>query len=207
MMQAKVCLTFDDGLIDQYKWARLLFNNNIKGTFYINPFSVGNPGCLELKHLTEMHDEWNHMIANHLWIHEAPIISGVGLELSNKINRGNFEAARDWLVNNGFQDGSNLLALPYGSSGGQWTPQHIEELRTMALHVRDYGLKVVNESYKDVIWNASESHSLEIRDNCLSCYCFHSTKTTEDDILINLIEQMIDAEVEFTSILEICNVN
>ncbi len=45
----KVAISFDDGILSQFKWARGLFHYGIKGTFYISPFHVGDKGFLNLE--------------------------------------------------------------------------------------------------------------------------------------------------------------
>ena len=106
-MKTRIAISFDDGLLAQFKWARGLYRHSMIGTFYINPFNINRFGFLTLDQLKKMKNEWNHTIANHLWLHESPATASMDIVL------GNLAAAGDWLERNGFEDGSRLLALPY----------------------------------------------------------------------------------------------
>jgi hypothetical protein len=207
-MKSKICLTFDDGLLDQLKWARILKNNGIKGTFYINPFSIGNPGFLNLAQLKEM-QSWSHTIANHFWIHESPANLSFDFDTNVKILLGNLACASKWLYENGFMDGADLVALPFGSEGGKWTEDYVEKVMDSCEHLRDFGKSVLNEwPIQNIVLGSSEEHILKIENDSLSCYCFHGNNTFipfKDNEFVNLIDDMMKSGAEFITIKEVAN--
>ena len=94
----RVAISFDDGLLDQFKWARGLYRYGIQGTFYICPFHVGHTGCLMPDQLKRMHEEWGHTIANHFWLHERPNGGRGGLTfVSDQILIRNLTFGAEWL--------------------------------------------------------------------------------------------------------------
>lgn len=169
----RVAISFDDGLLDQFKWARGLYRYGISGTFYINPCFVGNPWILTLDQLKKMKNEWGHVIANHFWIHEAPAMG-----LSMDIILGNFDAAKKWLDDNGFEDGSRLLALPFGSEGGKWTEEHLHALFERCDQIRDVGSGLNEPGAK--LLTATESTGFVDVSNKLMCHYFHSNHKTSE---------------------------
>ncbi len=207
-MNPKICLTFDDGLIDQYKWAKVLHNNGIKGTFYINPFNIGIRGFLTLAQLKEMQG-WGHLIANHFWIHESPANLSFDFETNLKILLGNLACAKKWLYENGFSNGAELVALTYGSEGGKWTQEYIDEIHKNCKHIRDYNKDtVINRIWNKGFLTSCEKREFIVVDDCLSCYCFHGNRTfipITDEEFINLIEKMMDDKSEFMTISEVAN--
>ena len=101
-------ITFDDGFESTYTIAfPLMQQYGIKGTVYVVPDWLGAPGYLTLAELTEMHNAgWT--IASHTMDHQDLITlttQQVTDELQSTIN---------WLNDNGFSDGANYLAYPYG---------------------------------------------------------------------------------------------
>ena len=102
-------MTFDDGLESTYTIAfPLMEQYGIKGTVYVVPTWVGQPGYLTLAQLTELHNAgWT--IASHTWDHQyltTLSIADIDTELQSTI---------DWLNQNGFSDGAYQLAYPYGA--------------------------------------------------------------------------------------------
>lgn len=193
-MKTRVAISFDDGLLAQFKWARGLFRYNITGTFYVNPFYIDHAGFLSLDQLKKMKNEWGHVIANHLWLHESP--ASVDMD----IIFGNLAAAGDWLERNGFGDGSRLLALPYGSVGGKWTEDHINVLLDECEQIRDVG-SGINDFGSSLI-TAVESTDVISVENKLLCYYFHGNHNTSDHDFISLLEELKSSDFELSSMLE-----
>lgn len=199
MKNIKIAFTFDDGLLDQFKWARLLHSCGIRGTFYINPFNIGNPGFLTLWQLRMMNDEWGHTIANHFWIHECP------RNASMKIMVGNLLCAKEWLKNNDF-DGGELVALPYGSVGGRWTKEHIEELFKHCLQIRDFNYNPpLNDINEGRFLVASERFDLVVEEGKTMIYCFHKGGRGFDEKMLALMDLV--KEFELVSMKDLFNVS
>ncbi len=195
----KVAISFDDGVIDQFKWARALNHFGIVGTFYINPFCVGLFRFLNLQQLRRMHDEWGHTIANHFWLHEAPA-NGVSIQALIS----NLEYAKKWLVDNGFEDGKDLVALPYGSIGGHWTPSICKKLLNHCIQIRD-----VSDGFNDLdeteLLGAVENVEAKFVDDKLNLVCFHQVTETITDAKMMLLFERI-SKLDVTSMKEIANV-
>ena len=111
-MTDPVVITFDDGFESAYTIAfPIMQQYGIKGTVYVVPKWVGAPGYLTLAELTILHNAgWT--IANHSWDH-TDLTSLTSADVTTDI-----QSAIDWLNQNGFSDGADYLAYPYGSI--QW---------------------------------------------------------------------------------------
>ena len=193
-----VAISFDDMLLDQYKWARGLWRYGVRGTFYINPFYVGFDGFLSLEQLRRMHDEWGHTIANHSWLHEAPASNG-GTRI--EILERNVSVGSEWLKENGFGDGARLLALPYGMIGGKWKQEHLERLWPLCDQIRDVGTGINKRGSR--ILSAIETTEIQkANDDKLVCYYFHGNHNTRDRDFVKLLDGLIAANVSFSSMLE-----
>lgn len=198
----KVAISFDDGLLDQFKWARALHNCEIKGTFYICPFHVGHQGCLTLDQLKRMHDEWGHTIANHFWLHESPKGSKLNAEpVSEQILIRNMIQAENWLTENGFADGGKLVSLPFGSKGGKWTKEIIDNLLQFCDQIRDVG-SGINKPGSKIITAQETTEPIGAPDDALVCYYFHGNCNTTDNAFTELLYKLREQKVEFTSMLE-----
>jgi hypothetical protein len=208
-MKPKIAISCDDGLIDQFKWARLFGSCNIPCTFYVNPFTINCPGLLSLDNLKQMELEWGHIIANHLWIHEAPAHFEEWIVQRKQVILGNFYAAKDWLCKNGFVFGASMLALPYGTLGGKWTPEYVDELVKETIQIRDFGVSVLNKFHCVARVTATEQGKVEIKEDHLSCYCFHGNKTCSDEAMSLFVEDVCNArdrgDVEVVSLLKVAN--
>lgn len=130
-------ISFDDGLVDQLKWARTLSTLRLHATFYVSPALLGT-GYLARKrwiYLTERHLDTiaslGHTVGNHLWSHECPKCGCRLEELMTSALR-----AEEWLVRK-YGERGKPLALPYGSRGGAWQEPHLEALRSAGFVVRD----------------------------------------------------------------------
>jgi peptidoglycan/xylan/chitin deacetylase (PgdA/CDA1 family) len=116
-MSLKPCgVSFDDGLVDQLKWARYMARLGLQGMFYVCPGLLGKHWQKGQVVMGEGHLEeiagLGHLVGNHTWRHECPA-NTPHLELM-----ASWEKARKWLEKRGY-DGLSL-ALPYGSRGGKW---------------------------------------------------------------------------------------
>lgn len=191
----RVAVSFDDGLLDQFKWARGLYRYGISGTFYINPCFVGSPWILTLDQLKKMKNEWGHVIANHFWIHEAPAMG-----LSMDIILGNFDAAKKWLDDNGFEDGSRLLALTFGSEGGKWEEKHVNTLLERCDQVRDVG-KGVNDFGARILTAVESTKFIDVDDK-LMCHYFHGNHITSDRDFVAFLDGIKESGATISSMLE-----
>jgi len=198
-MTAKVAISFDDGLGEQFQWAIELYKRDIVGTFYINPMTVGHGKILTLEQLKGMHDSMHHIVANHLWSHIAPVN---GATIDDAI--GGFQRAGMWLTVNGFADGCDLLALPYGSVGGEWTNEQILRLSRNCSQIRDVtnGINALN-ARKFV--GAVESSDFACGDDVLILHYFHGHKNTSDDEFISFLDALTISNVEVTSMRKIAD--
>lgn len=202
MSSKLVALSFDDGLLDQFKWARGLYRYGVQGTFYICPFHVGYKGYLTLDQLRRMHDEWGHTIANHFWLHEAPIGSKqVRVPICDQVLLRNMIFGAGWLDDNGFDDGSALVALPFGSRGGGWSKEIIENLLEFCDQIRDVGDGI--NLRKSRFLNAAETtRVIDAPDGTLICYYFHGNHNTSDKDFMGLLDELENSGAEFTSMLK-----
>jgi hypothetical protein len=199
----KASISFDDGLIEQFKWARGLYRCGIVGTFYINPAEIilNNPKNLSLDMLKRMKNEFGHTIANHLWTHECPR-NGLTIEsiccLYNK--------AKDWLTLNGFEDGANLLAITYGSEGGCWTKDKLDYIlsNTNCIQIRDAKDDGYNDLDEKVILKAREDSNMKFLEDKLNLVYLHGNHNTTDEAFVNLLDRLKD--VKTMSMKEIANV-
>ena len=207
-MKPKIVFSCDDGLAEQFKWSKLFSNAGIECTFYVNPFSIGNPGFLSLSNLRKLQED-GHIIGNHMWMHEAPASFSNDCNVVEEIIMANFRAGRDWLLKNGFEAGSKLLALPYGTVGGKWSDELKQKLGK-EVHVRDYGSNMLNRiELCSSFMTGRETDQFLIVDDMVSCYCFHGNRTMKDSALTMLVEKIEEAlqrgEVELSSIRSLAN--
>ena len=198
----RFAISFDDGLLDQFKWARGLYRFEIQGTFYINPFRVGHTMYLDLDQLKRMHDEWGHVIANHFWLHECPKgCHNNPSPISNQVLLRNMTFGAEWLDDHGFEDGSRLVALPFGSVGGGWSKELIKNLLNFCDQIRDVGNGI--NMKKSRVLNAVETTNIvDAPDDALVCYYFHGNHNTSDTAFVDLLEKLKNSDVEFTSMLK-----
>ena len=201
----KIFLSFDDGFLDQFKWARALFYYKIKGTFYINPFNIDIVGYLKMWQLRKMHDEWGHVIANHLWSHECPTIGFTEMALSSE-----FETTRQWLCDNNFEDGSMHVALPYGSNAGKWTLEYVTQMSKLADSVRDAGKQTQEIIDKTDMICAKETTQIDLDGSEICARYFHNYPNLKDvdflEMLATIDKLREQKKVETVSILEVAYV-
>lgn len=198
----KVAISFDDGMLDQFKWARALWRCEIEGTFYINPFRIGHGKYLTLDQLKRMQDEWGHTIANHLWIHESPNGSKLSREpVSEQVLIRDMLFAAEWLDKNGFDAGSLLVALPFGSEGGKWTDEIIQNMLEFCDQIKDVG-DGINLKKSKILTARETTEIINAPDSALVCYYFHDNLGTSDTAFLDLLYKLRDAEVKFTSMLK-----
>ncbi len=202
----KIFLSFDDGFLDQFKWARALFHFKIPGTFYVNPINLDTSGFLKMSHLRQMHDEWGHTIANHLWSHECPMHG-----ISPKAVVADYKATVEWLCANDFADGSCHVALPYGSFGGSWTLEYVNLLLSLTDSVRDAGIRQKEEIKNLNLICAKETVDIDLAEQPVCARYFHQYPNLKDVDFISMLEKLDllrqNGEVEFVSILEVAHVS
>jgi len=190
MVKPIISLSFDDGNLDQFKWARGLYRFNIPGTFFVNPSMLDRPGKLYLWMLKKMHDEWGHVIANHMWKHSSAI------SLSLKRTLKSIERTDEWLAKHGFNDGVGLLALPYGSIGGRWG-EYLDEIYAATRMVRDVSDDGENEKDWEYVLSAygdNVNKMFEIlnsmKDDHIYLFYFHHSQHTFDPSFIKFLERI-----------------
>ena len=198
----KAAISFDDGLLDQFKWARALWRCKIKGTFYINPFHVGHRRRLTLDELKRMHDEWGHTIANHFWTHESPNGGYLSvIPVSKQVLIRNLTFASEWLNDNGFGDGSMLVALPFGSKGGGWSKELINNLLNFCDQIRDVG-SGINKKGSRILTAIETTEMIDASDDSLVCYYFHGNHMTSDGSFLDFLYKLRESGVEITSMIK-----
>ncbi len=199
---ARYAISFDDGLLDQFKWARALYQLGIQGTFYVNPFCVGHRMWLDLDQLKRMHDEWGHTIANHFWLHEAPVGSKEHWSpVSDQVLLRNMIFGQKWLDEHGFEDGSLLTALPFGSKAGEWSDDLVDNLLEFCDQIRDVGSGINLEKSKR-LFSKETTNIIDAPDTALVCYYFHSNAGTKDSDFIDLIYKLKNSDAEASSMLK-----
>ena len=131
----KIVLTFDDGYENVFTDAfPIMQQYGIVGTIYLNENLVGTDGRLTLDELHTLHDAgWT--IANHTPDH-TDLITGsttglepTGVTLTVDQIKTIVQAGMDWLIANGFGDGADHIALPWG----QYNDNVIEALQELGV--------------------------------------------------------------------------
>ena len=130
----KIVLTFDDGYENVFTDAfPIMQQYGIVGTIYLNENLVGTDGRLTLAELHTLHDAgWT--IANHTPDH-TNLIDGsttglpTGVILTVDQIKTIVKAGMDWLVANGFGDGADHFALPWG----QYNNDVLEALQELGI--------------------------------------------------------------------------
>lgn len=107
--QPSTVITFDDGYTSTYTIAYpYMENKGMVGTVFVIPSLVGTAGFMTLAQLTELHEAgWT--IANHTYDH-LDLTTLTEAQQEAEILNG-----KNWLIVNGFTDGSNFLAFPFGT--------------------------------------------------------------------------------------------
>jgi len=182
----KVSLSFDDSLVDQFKWARTMALLNLKGVFYVSPGRLNRPPNFKRCEwfLTEEHVErmakWGHTIGNHTWDHEAPGMVGVADTVAS------IEKAAEWLAERSYA--SKLLALPFGSRGGKWPQGLLSDLITEGYILRDVRFENDAPDLKLPCSAALESTVFPDLDfSGIDYRYFHGNHATSDDDLADFL--------------------
>lgn len=198
----RFAVSFDDGLLDQFKWARGLYRLGIQGTFYVNPFNIGHRMQLDLDQLKRMHDEWGHVIANHFWLHESPKgCHSNASPISDQVLLRNMTFGAEWLGLHGFEDGSKLVALPFGAEAGKWSDKLIKHLLEYCDQIRDTG-DGINLKKSKILKAIETTDMIEAPDGALVCYYFHSNRDTDDLDFLNLFRKLKESGAEVSSMLK-----
>lgn len=105
----KTVFTFDDGYSSVYTEAfPYMEARDINGTCFVISSAVGNANYMTLAQLTELHNAgW--IISNHTATHQQLAT------LSKAEQKIEIETCQNWLINNGFNNGADYIAFPYGS--------------------------------------------------------------------------------------------
>lgn len=199
-MTTAVAVSFDDGLSEQFGWAKELYNRDIIGTFYINPSTIGQERILSLEQLREMHDDMHHIIANHLWAHEAP---RYGATLKTAIK--SLIRAANWLQDGGFVDGCDLVALPYGSYGGDWLSRDMLALLYRCNQIRDVTRTGLNDIDDSKFVSACEKNKFSYVNGRLILHYFHGYHKTLDVEFKSFLDSLTMHDIKMTSMREIAD--
>ena len=175
----QVGLSFDDGLLDQFKWARTMNVLGLRGVFYISPGRVGGQLWLQEWQLEQMTKEWGMVIGNHTWDHECPRTKDIG----EKETLESIERAGEWLEKRGYA--SKLFALTYGTKGGGWKEEFVGDLQTKGYVLRD--VRFEGEAANGhLLPSALESATPTFADAPDLRY-FHGNHVTSDDEMARLL--------------------
>lgn len=190
MSKPIISLSFDDGNLDQFKWARGLYRFNIPGTFYVNPSMLDRPGKLYLWMLRKMHDEWKHVIANHMWKHTSAV------SLSLKETLESIKRTDKWLDENGFSEGVGLFAFPYGIIGGRWG-EYLDEIGANTRMMRDVSVDGENKKDWDCVLYALGDNVAKMfkvlnaaKDDHIYLFYFHHSQHTFDPYFVDFLERI-----------------
>jgi peptidoglycan/xylan/chitin deacetylase (PgdA/CDA1 family) len=102
-----VSLTFDDGYDEHFQIAApLLARHGFRGTAYVMPEQVGEPGYMTLEQLRELRDRYGWDVAAH---HFTPFTDLSPEDLEALVRR-----TQTWLIDHDFGAGARHLAYPLG---------------------------------------------------------------------------------------------
>lgn len=104
----KLMIQWDDGFASQYTEALPIQDSyNIPATTFINTTNLGEQR-LTPEQLTELQNRgWD--VSSHLMTHTNL------QDLSEREQEAQIRGAKDWLVNNGFEEGAEFFTYPYGT--------------------------------------------------------------------------------------------
>lgn len=104
-----VLIQFDDGFLTDYTKAfPVLEEHGFTASTFINPYLIGTEGRLSLEDLSELQGaDWD--ICNHT-LHHNNLIN-----LSEDEQEEQIVGAKEWLVDHGFEKGSEYFAYPFSS--------------------------------------------------------------------------------------------
>jgi peptidoglycan/xylan/chitin deacetylase (PgdA/CDA1 family) len=102
-----VSLTFDDGYDEHYQLAApLLAEHSFRGTAYVMPDQIGQPGYMTLAQARELKERYGWDVAAH---HFKPFTEFAAPELEALLRR-----TQAWLTEQGFGHGARHVAYPLG---------------------------------------------------------------------------------------------
>jgi peptidoglycan/xylan/chitin deacetylase (PgdA/CDA1 family) len=200
----KHCITFDDADEDLYSMAAYLTAVGLRATFYVITNRVGNAGQLTVDQLKEMHKA-GHLIASHT--HNHVTVSGGSTNGDLDFVTNDIRLSQQWLCANGFSDGADYMALPFGSSF--WNANGVSVDHDIAgnlmAQVRDTGSSglavvdaLVNPWYTDASIGdnaniATSAMNDAISRNGISIVYFHSYSTTPQKDFENHANSVVEA--------------
>lgn len=218
MDKALFAFTFDDGNDGMYEVAAYLTAKGLRGTFYIVPSWIDTAGNLTTSQLLRMRDQ-GHLIANHTWSHlywnTGPLtLSEVEVEIRK---------ATEWLCDNGFAEGSRILAWPGGNSEWNWDGLHsilgryLDQIRlTGCPHGSDGWLwwrpDLLKTSAFDSTVNAGSVLTAAIADKSIGIVGFHNellsgtyTQADLESLIDDVVTQQDAGNVNIVTVNELLN--
>lgn len=101
-----VSLTFDDGYDDHYWAAGLMHQYGLRGTAYVMPRQIGQPGYLTLQQLKQMQTDYGWGVSAH---HQIPLTDFAPAQLDRELR-----FTVDFLRRQGFTASAPHIAYPLG---------------------------------------------------------------------------------------------
>lgn len=114
--EPRIFLTHDDGYDHFVPYAEAAAALGVPMTLYVLTSKIDTAGYLTLSELNDI-QAMGHLIASHGHVHDSRFtLSGTqdfAAPQSKEYVKANMKAARDWLIDNGFERGAYLYATPY----------------------------------------------------------------------------------------------
>lgn len=101
-----VSITFDDGYDDHFEAARLMHQYGLRGTAYVMPRQIGQPGYLSLEQLKQLQTRYGWGISAH---HRVPLTDFSPAQLDQEL-----KYTVDYLNRQGFAESAPHIAYPLG---------------------------------------------------------------------------------------------
>ena len=101
-----VSITFDDGYDDHFWAATIMHAYGLRGTAYVMPRQIGQPGYLTLEQLKQMQTEYGWGISAH---HQTPLTDFPPAQLDAEL-----KYTVDYLNRQGFSESAGHIAYPLG---------------------------------------------------------------------------------------------
>ena len=181
--KAKIAVTFDDGLDDDYLYAAYMASKGMCGTFYVITSVIGSANRLTLSQARQM-QQAGHLVANHSHTHKFLVTGGITVAALVEDAR----KASEWLVNNGFAEGARIYSQPGGSAN--WNEslyyellgKYVDQIRTTFFLGMEPGPPIENAR---LVWTAdfddpttfSTLVTNAATDSCVYVFGFHSSST------------------------------
>lgn len=108
--KSAIVLSYDDNKSEDLVVAQYLASVGLKATFFINPDNVDQATYLTLAEVKQI-ESMGHLIANHSWDHTNIAVSDTGFSAAAEL----INEAYRWMLDNGFETGARIWAIPGGS--------------------------------------------------------------------------------------------